>query len=612
MLRSAVRARPVGRTELTLGVVFVLAAVFYLWTAGTSVPFRLHDGSEDRYNLLANALIHFHLSIGRAPAALTRLSDPYSPLLNYSDLSGPTDASTINDDVLYHGHLYFVWGPAPALILLVPLHLLGFEPSASVTDAVYSIAGLGFALATLRVLIKQLGSVSTWMCALAALALSLCSVIPFLLRTPGVTEDALAGGYCFTMAGVWLAAAALASSKASVPRLALMSLCFGLAAGSRPTLALCALVLVPVYMRLRGTRSRRSLVAALGLPVAVCFVLLLAYNDARFHQPLEIGSRHQLTGYDSRDAPLGHLSYALPGAWSYLSSPPQPMIVFPFIALTPPRTPAPKGLPDPEITGGLLPMMPIVALVAALPWLWRRRPALLGALAAPLMLLAGAGLIMMMMASYQFFATTERYEVDFATLFVLGGIAAWLSFSNGLLGRWRRLLRIGGGVLVVWGCVAGFAISFFGYGNFLEVRHEQTWRTLEDVGAPVSTTVAAIVGHPVLAPTFANLTGGSTEFVLAPAQQTAVTIVSPGARAARLIVSGALQPGGRYRLGVEVSGSAAMNYRAPRGGEQVDLPVQLHLGLNRVSLFPVAMSSAERTLTRPVMRLDILSVASPR
>jgi hypothetical protein len=596
--------------ETILGVVFVLSAAFYVWIAGTSVPLSLHDGSQDRYNLLASALLHFHLSVGRAPPALLRLSDPYNPALNRQFLDGPSEASNIYDDVLYHGQLYFVWGAAPALVLLVPLHLLGFEPSASVTVAVYSTAGLGFALATLRVLVKQLGGVPMWMCALAGLALSLCSVIPFLLRTPGVTEDTLAGGYCFAMGGVWLAAAALAGGSASTSRLVLMSLCFGLAAGSRPTLGLCALVLIPVYLRLRGGRPRRSLRIALGLPIAVCCVLLLAYNQARFHQPLEIGSRYQLSGYDARDAPLGRPSYALPGTWRYAMSLPQPMIVFPFVALTPPKAVPPPGLPGPEITGGLLPMTPIILLLVALPWLWRRRRDRLGALAVPLMLLAAAGLAMMLLASYEFSATTERYEVDFATLFVLAGLAAWLALSKGPPGRRRLLLRVGGGLLVTWGCVAGFAVSFFGYGDYLQVNHPRTWEALEDAGAPLSQAIDAIIGRPVLAPTFTSVSGGAREYLLGPAGQGTYTIVSPAAHPATLIVSGEVLTGTRYRLGVEVAGFARASYPAPKANSPVELPVPLHRGLNHLKLFPVGMSVSERRVTKPVMNVNVLSVVA--
>jgi hypothetical protein len=598
------------RVDVALGAIFLLSAVFYVWTAGTSVPLSLHHGAQDRYNLLASALLHFHLSVGRAPAALLHLADPYNPKLNHPLVTQATDASSVNDDVLYHGQLYFIWGPAPALVLLVPLHLLGFEPSASVTVAVYSIAGLGFALATLRILVRRLEGVPVWMCALAGLTLSLASAIPFTLRTPGISEDILAGGYCFTMAGVWLATAALASRSASLPRLVLMSLCFGLAAGARPALGVCALVLVPVYLGLRASRSRRSLALALGLPIAICFVLLLEYNQARFHEPLEIGTHYQLTGYDSRDAPIGRIGYTLPGTALYWLTPPQPMAVFPFVALNPPTAAFPKGLGAPEITGGLLPTAPIVVFVIALPWLWRRRPARLGGLAPGLMMLALAGLLMMLVVSYEFFASTERYEVDFATLFVLGGLAGWLALATGPPSRRRLLLRVGGGVLAAWSCAAGLAISFIGYGNDLAVAHPSTWRTLEELGAPLSTAITLAVGHPVIAPTFGSLNtrGGALEYVLSPIEQGDLTIVSPSTRTATLMVKAQLLPGSRYEVGVIGPRGENASYPVPKGGGTVALPLRLDSGLNHIALHPVGLSSIERMEARLVLRLTDMSV----
>lgn len=249
--RGAVRARlSVDRLSIALGVVFVLAAAFYLWTAATTEPLALHGEEADAYNRLAVAFLHLHLWVMKAPPELLSLSNPYSQAQNIAIQS----RFDIHDYALYDGRLYLTWGPGPVLVLLIPLHLLGFSPSPSVTASLFAIGGLGFALATLRVILRQLGGAPLWMSLLAACALALSSVVPFILRVPLVYEEAIAGGYCFAMAGVWLAASALVDRRASLWRLALMSLAFGLATASRPTLGLLALLLVPVYLSLRATR----------------------------------------------------------------------------------------------------------------------------------------------------------------------------------------------------------------------------------------------------------------------------------------------------------------------------------------------------------------------
>jgi hypothetical protein len=612
-----VRALAIDRTSLALFAVFVLVAALYLWIADTTLPLALNGAQTDPYNQLANAFLHFHLSVARAPAALLKLREPYNPALNSLLQQG------IHDYVLYRGKLFLTWGPAPVVVLLIPLHLLGFAPTSSVTVSLFSIVGLGFALAALRMVIRQIGSVSTWMCVLAALTLALSSVVPFILRRPEIYEEAISGGYCFAMAGIWLAISALVTRRASLTRLVLMSLCVGLATASRPSLAVTAVVLTPVYLSLRTVRPRRGLLTALILPVGVCILLLLAYNQARFGNPLENGAKYQLAGVDQNTAKFDDLSYVLPGLWFYGVSLPRVASLFPFVLLTPHPIPYPGSLPglypqEVEATGGLLPMAPIVILLAALPWMWRSRTSSLGGLAAPLLMLAGAGIACVLFLSYVFFGTTERYEVDFTTLLLLGALAAWLALSNDTRGWRRRLVQIGGGLLAAWSCVAGLAISFTGYSNLLAIEHPGTWRTLEDIGSPVSRAIAIFAGRPVLAES-----SMPAPALLSVGEQDEIVIVSPDSRRATLLA--VLHPATRTKdvieLGGHIStllvrgpGHVSATYRISPGGELVGITVRLSTGLNRLTLTALAGDTrgakAAIPSSRQLLGLESLSLAN--
>jgi hypothetical protein len=613
------RALAIDRTSLGLFAVFVLAAVLYLWTAGTTLPLALSGAEADPYNQLANAFLHFHLSVGPAPAGLLRLSEPYNPSQNgpFQQLTSPLHLG-IHDFSLYRGKLFLTWGPAPVVVLLVPLHVLGFAPTASVTVSVFSIVGLGFALLALHVVIRQIGTVPLWMCVLAALTLALSSAVPFILRRPAVYEESIAGGYCFAMAAIWLAISALASRRASVTRLALMSLCVGLATASRPSLAVTAAVIPLVYLSLRTIRPHRGLLMALILPVGVCILLLLVYNQARFGNPLENGAKYQLAGFDQNAAPFDDLSYVPPGLWFYGVSAPRIASLFPFVVLTPPPFSYPGSLPglyrqQLEATGGLLPMAPIVILLAALPAMWRRRTSSLGALSLPLLTLACAGIACVLFLSYVFFSTTERYEVDFTTLLLLGAVAAWLALSNDARGWRRRLVRIGGGLLAAWSCVAGLAISFTGYYNLLATTHPGTWRTLEDIGSPVSRAIASFAGHPVLAessiPAPALLSvGEQDEIVIVSADTRKETLLAAATPAVR--VGEAVERAGHASaLLVRGPGHVSTTYRVAADGEKVPVTVQLSPGLNRLTLTALAADTGAGNATVPASR-QLLALGS--
>jgi hypothetical protein len=607
---TSARTPVVDRVSVTLWTVFLLAAAFYLWTAGSSLPLALHGARANPYNELANAFVHFRLSVGRAPAGLLKLAEPYSPAQNAGFRHG------IEDFSLYHGKLFLTWGPAPVIVLLVPAYVLGLEPTASLTASLFAIVGLGFALTTLRVVLRQIGEAPIWMVVLAALSVTLCSGVPFMLRRPEIYEEAISGGYCFAMASVWLAIRALAERRTSLPQLALMSLCVGLATASRPDLVVTGVMLVPVYLALRTLRPRRGLLMALTLPLGLCLILLLAYNQARFGNPLESGASYQLAGFNQHTAHFDDLSYVPPGLWLYSLAPPRASALFPFIYLTPPPLSYPGSLPalyhPPERTGGLLPMAPILIMLVALPWISRRRSTSLARLAQPLLLLAGAGMACLLFLSYVFFTTTERYEVDFTTMFLLGAVATWLAVGHDADGWRRRLVQIGGGVLIVWGCVAGLAVSFSGYANLLALNHPATWKTLQDIGSPLSRAIAILEGHPVLVEV------SSPQLpLLDVGEQAEVIVVSPDARAAALLATwapavarGDAVERAAYasRVLVRGPGHASATYAIPAGGKTTRVPVQLSPGLNRIALIPLA--TATKRANTPTNAQQLLYVES--
>jgi hypothetical protein len=595
----------VDRVTLAICAVLVLAGAFYVWIAATSQRLTLTGGGTDPYNQLANAFLHLRLSVAHAPARLASLPEPYSPAEN-----APFQGS-LHDYVLYRGNLFLIWGPAPVLVLLVPLHLLGLEPAAGVTVSLFAIVGLGFALATLRVLLRRIADVPLWMCVLGALTLALASAVPFILRRPAVYEEEISGGYCFAMAGVWLAVSALAERRPSLMRLAFTSLCIGLAAGARPDLALIAIVLVPVYISARRARPRRGLAIALTVPLAACVLLLLAYNQARFGSPLENGTRYQLAGIDQQTAPFDSLSYVAPGFWLYGLSPPRATILFPFVSLAPPPLSYPGSLPElyaqhVEATGGLLPMAPIVVFLGALPWLWRRRPASLERFSPALLMLAGAGMGCALALSYVFFSTTERYEVDFVTLLLIGALAGWFALSHETAGWRRRLVRVGGGWLAAWSCIAGVAITFSGYDGLFGDRHRGTLQALQDVASPVTSALAVLVGHPVLG----EVSTPQLQW-LRVGEPANITIVSPRARIVALMavaVPGAQTGGALARAGegaemlVRGPGRARSIHRIGAGGETVRIPLHLSGGLNRLALVPLARPAGAGGSAIPVWR----------
>ncbi len=335
--------------------------------------------------------------------------------------------------------------------------------------------GLLAAVALLHLMIRRLlPRTPDWLLVVATIGLALTNVAPFLLRRPAQYEVAISAGLCFEMLGLLAVLSAVWASPVRLWRLALGSLCLGLAIGARPTLVIggAAALAAVLYLRHHGPGGRGIAVQAL-VPFIVCGFLLAGYNQVRFGSPGEFGQRYQLAGLDVTKKPTAQLSYLAPGVFTYLLVPPRVALTFPHFFLMN-DTEYPGTLPDgytgtpsggiAEPTGRMFPTMPITLLILALPVLWRRRredetPALLFASGLGLLSLAVVFLL-----AIALWGTTQRYEMDFASLALLGAFLVWallLQRSRRLMTR--RTVAAVGLVLSVFGAAVGTAVSFTGY-----------------------------------------------------------------------------------------------------------------------------------------------------
>lgn len=594
-------------------VVLALALAFYTWTAASSIPFSFSSQNYDIYNQLTTAFLHLHTYLPiTVPAGLLHSSNPWSPAVN-----APYQAAlpVIHDLALYHGHFYSPWEPTPVLLFL-PFRITGLEMSESFAVVLFAFIGLVLAVVLLHALIRRLiPRTPNWLLVVASAGLALTNVEPFLLRRPAQYEVAISCGYCFEMAGLLLAFKAATAARHRPRWLAFSSLCLGLAVGARTSLAPGCLVavVVAVYLIRSQGDGRRVLIAALG-PVISCAVLLAAYNIVRFGAASNFGEAYQLAGLDQHTMPADRLAYVPPGLFSYLLMPFRVALAFPHVFLVTTSTypgPFPKGYSGSpggwpaEPAGGLLPTMPIALLLLQLPWLWswlKRRnpnPGERGAMA----IAAGAsllGLTIMFLLSYALWGTTERYEVDYATLFLIAAFLVWavvLERRRGTPGR--RRIAVLGVVLVAFGSAVGTAISFSGYYP-LSTSHPGTFDTLENLTSPFATLATMVAGRPVIArvagplqiddpnTSFGSFGAGGTNTWIGVGQGTVTVVIdSPGSEHTYLSTSTLLgqgaPPASKLTLKVTSPAHAPLPVAIPGPGP-LRIPISLHWGLNRVNI----------------------------
>ena len=333
--------------------------------------------------------------------------------------------------------------------------------------AIFSAVGFLAGAAMLRALWRRyFPEVSVVVVAAGMLALGLATGVPILLQRAEFWEVAVSCGCALGMLALGAIWRAVVDPVRREWWVVAASLALGFAVGARPFLLLGApLLLVPAVIAWNeeaSTGRRRlpwRLLATAVLPVSLCVLGLMIYNDLRFDNPLEFGQTYQLAGDRQDNIQHFSLRYLWFNFCVYFLEPVRWTREFPFA--TDIATPAvPAGHADIEDPFGILTNIPIVwfALAAPLAW-WRRaredRLRLRGFLAAVAILFGiCAGVLSL------FYGTCSRYEVEFLSMLVFLAVVGILAVERVLASRprWR------GAVRAVWVLLLVFSVGF----NLLE------------------------------------------------------------------------------------------------------------------------------------------------
>ncbi|HWA09842.1 MAG TPA: hypothetical protein VG838_10360 [Opitutaceae bacterium] len=450
--------RPHGRHG-TCGLVgWALCSALFLWIAnGVAVRDWDRNNAWHHYQYLVDGFLEGHTHLSIAPAKeLLALPDPRDPAQNLS--------FRLWDASLYEGKYYLYYGPAPALLLMLPWKLLTAAdlPQRLATGifACVGFAALTLLLADIR---RQcFPSVTPVRLLLVILLVGQVSWLPVILRRPAFWELPIvtAGAMLFcALYFLWRY-----HSGGERKRWAFAAGCaLACAIGSRPTYLFTAAFIGLLFaLPLKKNGSLLSLLRRLlpvAIPLAVGGLGLLAYNFARFGHPLEFGQRFSLWGIDEREVHHFSLSYFPFNTWIYLFSLPEVSPYFPFFRSVWP-TDLPPGYIATEEMPGLLFALPIHLLgVAALHHAWRRRDRDAAPLRLTLVGAAGASLLAAGLL-FCFAGACSRYIAELvAGWSVVTGVGCLALSAGDLSGRWWNRAGLLVGVAAGWSVLCTWLAS---------------------------------------------------------------------------------------------------------------------------------------------------------
>ncbi len=289
-------------------LIVALAGWSYWSQARAVIDTFVSPRPQSYYGLLTEALACGQVSLKITPdPAFLALANPYA---------GPQGTSRPHDMSFYRGKFYVYYGITPALVLMLPWHVLTrtylTEPFATALMAFGSFVLGAWWLATLkRRLFPHRSPLWLWG---MLVVLAFGSPTFALACNPTFYAVPIAGAcLCLALAMVCAQRAAMADhADASWRHIAAASFAYGLAVGARPDYVLgLPLLLIPAiacWLAVpNGSRWRwaglRLFVAAI-VPAALVGLGLATYNYARFDSPVDFGIQYSLASGDVRSMKL--------------------------------------------------------------------------------------------------------------------------------------------------------------------------------------------------------------------------------------------------------------------------------------------------------------------
>ena len=483
---------PISKSDFlkNLVVVFFLFGIliFYLWTVSTTfkAPFEFVFSPKlgqldacrnslsrfDLYNALSDALLAGQLHLLIEPSkGILNLPDPY-----YDNRPAGLEPDIIPDVSLYKGRYYSYFGISPAITLFIPIRLIFkiYIPQ-NLAAAIFGFGGVVFSVLLLRFLVKRFFPATPfWMIFISVVGLTLCNVVPFSLRRPGVNEVAVLAAYFFSFGGLYWLVSGFYKEPSSDWKLALGSSFLGLAVGSRPFCALYGLFLIYLAISTYKTtpsrfRQMKMVLNILG-PFILFLIVLAFYNYARFQNIFEFGINYLLFNRRSINWYLFNWPYLLPNLFFFLFQPFKIKLYFPFFFLSLPYWPwtLPIGYAKLEEVAGVMTFLPFIWLVIfcllfykkLFPVDWKLKTLIL--------------FFLIMAVGHLFFISLvtvvlERYVIDFVPLLVISSFLLWYNLFEKLQGLkiCRLFLNLFIVASILFGCLFNIFISFTGAYDYL-------------------------------------------------------------------------------------------------------------------------------------------------
>ena len=390
---------------------------------------------EDDYYAtdFVNALSSGKIYLGETPSEkLKNLENPYDTTQRI-DKSLKRGEDYIWDASYYNGKYYSYFGILPALIILVPYHLITGEYT------LISIAILFFSLMTIWLLKELIINIFERYFKNAPFKLMIFSILILLFGSqililngrPKFYELAAISGLFFGTAGINCLFIGIRKNNIKYRYIFLSSLLLSLSVACRPTMLLASVIALPVFIKIfiRNFKEKKNIkksIISICIPYILVGSLLMYYNYIRFNSIFEFGASYQLTVNDMSNL-KNRFATIFTGIVCNLFGLPVFTSKFPFITTNQNILSFYGYYYIEDMLGGLFILVPICFAIFSIKKLWKKSEN--REVCCAISIFAIVGLVLCIISTMMA-GSLQRYLVDYAWMIIIAGIMSFMELRN--------------------------------------------------------------------------------------------------------------------------------------------------------------------------------------
>lgn len=363
---------------------------------------------------------------------LTNLENPYDATeRNEKSLNRGKDY--IWDASYYNGKYYSYFGILPALILLVPYHLLTGKymliPVAILIFSVLTIWSLKELI--INIFERYFKNTPFKIMIFSIFILLFGSQILILNGRPKFYELAVISGLFFATAGINFLFVGTKEKEIKYKYVFLSSLFLSLSVACRPTMLFTSLIALPVFVKIfiKNIKEKRNMgksIASICIPYILVGSLLMYYNYIRFDSIFEFGASYQITVNDMSKLKNRFMTIGT-GIVCNLFGIPSFKNSFPFISTNQNVLSFYGYYYIEDMIGGLFILTPICFAIFSLRKLWKKSEN--KEICYAILTFSITGLFLCI-ASIMMAGSLQRYLIDYGWMLIIAGIMSFVELRN--------------------------------------------------------------------------------------------------------------------------------------------------------------------------------------